>query len=471
VLVILDLDRIGREQIAVSSVLKKITDAGVRVFEYSKGTEIKLDGAMDKIMLGLKGFAAEVEREQARARARAIDSGLAKFKRGEATGPACYGYRSVNVLRDGSRTAGKVAPELRAYAVHEIEPVEAATVKRIFELTRDGEGRQRIAGKLNAQGIKSAKSKKWCAATVRHILDRETYRGLTVYGQQERKYNDGAAKVIDRAEPLASLVREDLRIVSDDLGNAAQSARASREGDQLRAKDGKLDGHPAESPYLLTKFTKCSECGASLYVKDSGPRKDGSRKAVYRCVAARTVGRCSATQGLDVAELDATVLRLVDRELLQADVIEKALDAELAAAGDIAAERERVTVELAEVQAEINRLVSARASGAAFEAINAGLKDREAVKQGLQARAEHLQGRARAAQVDREALRETLTLWRGKLAPSQVAVSRQVLAKLLPERIKVNLETGAFSGPASFGYLISMGKSWSDARPSVTPRA
>jgi hypothetical protein len=121
--------------------------------------------------------------------------------------------------------------------------------------------------------------------------------------------------------------------------------------------------------------------------------------------------------------------------------------------------------------AGINRLVSALASGAAFEAISAGLKDREAVKQGLQARAEHLQGRAQAAQVDREALRETLTLWRGKLAPSQVAVSRQVLAKLLPERIKVNLETGAFSGPASFGYLISMGKSWSDARPSVTPRA
>ena len=74
-----------------------------------------------------------------------------------------------------------------------------------------------------------------------------------------------------------------------------------------------------------------------MTVKKSGTRLDGStQKAYYRCTASKTSGRCSVTHGIEVGELDRSVLSLVERELLQADTVEKALDAELAEAGQIA---------------------------------------------------------------------------------------------------------------------------------------
>jgi hypothetical protein len=128
------------------------------------------------------------------------------------------------------------------------------------------------------------------------------------------------------------------------------------------------------------------------------------------------------------------VLRLFENEVLAYDTVDKTLDAEVADAGNIAAERERVQAELQGVQAEIDRLVTALAAGVAVDSITTGLKERESAKQALNARLEHLDGRARAAQVDRQALRATLTDWKKKISENPV-VARQVLSRLLTERI------------------------------------
>jgi DNA invertase Pin-like site-specific DNA recombinase len=245
VLVVMQTDRFGREMIESPYVNKNIIDAGVRLFEYTNGNEVKLDNAIDDVMLSLKGYAAEVEREQATIRA--LDSGVRKCLRGEATGPACYGYRSVNVLRDGSRTLEPVAAELRSHVVHEIDPPEAEVIKRIFELTRDGLGWKRIAKSLNLEGTKSATRLKWDGAMIGHSLNRESYHGVTSYGKAKRGHKSGTAKTSRRAEALATLQREDLRIVSEELWQAAQSARQSREAKQLRDAGGKLAGHPSLS--------------------------------------------------------------------------------------------------------------------------------------------------------------------------------------------------------------------------------
>ena len=214
-----------------------------------------------------------------------------------------------------------------------------------------------------------------------------------------------------------------------------------------------------------------------------GPRRlDGGRSAQYRCTKARS-GRCSNLSGLDRDATDKAVLELITQEVLQADAVERTLDAELAEVGQIAAERERVTVELRAVQAEINRLVTALAAGVAIDAISAGLKERESVKQALTAKLEHLDGRTKAAHVDREALRASISDWRLKLSANPT-VARQVLSRLLPERITFRPD-GTFYGPASFGALFSFtgGASEAEGRfeyarktgtsgsPSVTPRS
>src|SRR5262252_3818287 len=64
VLVMSEESRLGREAIETAYALKQLIDAGVRVFFYLEDRERTLDSAMDKVMLSLTTFAAELEREK-----------------------------------------------------------------------------------------------------------------------------------------------------------------------------------------------------------------------------------------------------------------------------------------------------------------------------------------------------------------------------------------------------------------------
>src|SRR6267143_4663801 len=70
VLIMSEESRLGREQIETAYTLKQITDAGVRVFFYLEDRERTLGSALDKVMLSLTNFAAEMEREKGRQRTR-----------------------------------------------------------------------------------------------------------------------------------------------------------------------------------------------------------------------------------------------------------------------------------------------------------------------------------------------------------------------------------------------------------------
>ena len=67
-LIMSEESRLGREQIETAYMLKQIMQAGVRVFFYLEDRERTLDSALDKAMLSLSNFAAELEREKARQR-------------------------------------------------------------------------------------------------------------------------------------------------------------------------------------------------------------------------------------------------------------------------------------------------------------------------------------------------------------------------------------------------------------------
>jgi site-specific DNA recombinase len=123
VLIMSEESRLGREQIETAYALKQIMDAGVRVFFYLEDRERTLDTAMDKVMLSLTGFAAEMEREKARQRT--YDAMLRKAKALHVTGGKVYGYDNVEVLGpDGTRQS----------VSRQINPEQAAVVRRIFEL-------------------------------------------------------------------------------------------------------------------------------------------------------------------------------------------------------------------------------------------------------------------------------------------------------------------------------------------------
>ncbi len=102
VLIMSEEPRLGREQIETAYALKQITDAGVRVFFYLEDRERTLDSALEKVMLSLTSFAAEVERE--RAKQRTYGALLRKAKAGHVTGGRVYGYDNREVqTADGQR--------------------------------------------------------------------------------------------------------------------------------------------------------------------------------------------------------------------------------------------------------------------------------------------------------------------------------------------------------------------------------
>ena len=133
VLVMSEESRLGRESIATAYALKQIVQAGVRLFFYLEDRERTLDSPTDKIMLSLTAFADELEREKARQRT--YDAMIRKARAGHVTGGRVFGYDNVEVLS---------ASGDRSHVRRQINPAEAAIVRRIFELSAAGAGLTRI---------------------------------------------------------------------------------------------------------------------------------------------------------------------------------------------------------------------------------------------------------------------------------------------------------------------------------------
>ena len=330
----------------------------------------------------------------------------------------------------------------------------------------EGHGRQSIAKILNGERIKSATGKPWDSAVVRQVIHRDQYRGRIIYGKSKRVKIGGTSKVVKATVEPVIIARPELRIVTDAQWDAAHARRKSREQNQLRATDGKLAGHPTVSPYLLTRLSKCGSCGSALFVKKGRLHKDGTVGAAYRCIKARSHG-CANTVGLEVEATDRAVLEVFERDILQADAINRTLDTQVADAAHLAEQGQRLDAEIKALDVKIARLVDLAESGS--PAILSKLKEREQERAGLLAQAEHVDGQSRAATVDRQALAAALTDWRAKLSDNPT-VARQVIAKLLPERLAFEPD-GSFYGRASVGYILGMTlgghKVWSrgDAAP------
>jgi DNA invertase Pin-like site-specific DNA recombinase len=129
-----DKDRLGREQFETNHILKQISLAGVRIFEYqNNGHEVRLESPIDKLIMSVSNFAAELERAKASQRTR--DALQLKAQRGYVAGGAVFGYRNVPVLGEGDR---------RSHVVREIREDEAATVRHIFEMAARGVGLRAI---------------------------------------------------------------------------------------------------------------------------------------------------------------------------------------------------------------------------------------------------------------------------------------------------------------------------------------
>ena len=213
VLIMSEESRLGREMVQTMGALGQLVAAGVRIHYYLEGKERTLDSPVEKMMMALETFGADMERDKASQRTR--DAMVRKARAGHVTGGRCFGYDNHRI------EAGHVE--------RRVNPEQAAVVRRIFELCVQGHGKVAIAKTLNEEGALAPRSQQgrpraWAASSVRAVLYRELYRGVIVWNKTQKRDSWGRVKQTARPEEeWLRIPAPNLRIVSDKLWEAAHA--------------------------------------------------------------------------------------------------------------------------------------------------------------------------------------------------------------------------------------------------------
>src|SRR5437899_2330457 len=364
-----DKDRLGREQFET----KQISLAGVRIFEYQNGgQEVRLESPIDKLIMSVSNFAAELERAKASQRTR--DALQRKAQRGYVAGGAVFGYRNVPVLGEGGQ---------RSHVLREVREDEAAAVRRIFRMAAHSVGLRTIARTLNAEGVRSPRARpgrhhSWAPSSVRTVLFNPLYKGEVVWGRTKKRDAWGRKKESDRpANEWVVTSVEHLRIVSDELWANAHESLQSRQKTYGFKRGSPRPAGALDSKYLLTGMVECGVCGGTIV------QTLNANKPAYRCWYNHSRGSAVCTNSL-VVEMhlaDDTVLQAVTRDVLDPEVVREALDLALRdleqPATAVAARLDTLKNELGRLEVELNRHAEAVADAGPLETLLQAVKVRE----------------------------------------------------------------------------------------------
>ena len=195
-----------------------------------------------------------------------------------------YGYRKVYV-QDGAKKRPRLEPD----------PPADAVVRRIFDMVLHGRSILDVAKTLNAEGIPTARGKRWLKTTVHTMLENEVYTGTLVWGITAK---DGAPPVrVEKAFPA---------IVSKREYHRAKRMLGSRAPKSV---------HPrrVSSPYLLSGLVKCETCGKALTASEA---KSG-RYTYYVChsLLKRGRGTCN-TPRLNARSFEKLIVEQIRENVL-----------------------------------------------------------------------------------------------------------------------------------------------------------
>ena len=326
------LDRISRDQEDIAAIYKRLSHADVRIISLSEGEinelHVGLKGTMNALVL--KDLAIKTRRGQ-----------RGRVEAGKIPGGNSYGYTIVRRIMDnGSVSTGE----------REIDPDQAAIIRRMFKEYADGIAPRQIARRLNAEGVPSPRGGQWNASTINGsrqrrngILNNELYLGRINYNRQKFVKDPETGKRVSRPNPKHEWIKKEvphLRIIDDETWEAVQAIKArysSSKGNKRQTKKR-----------LLTGLVKCGCCSGSMTIIN---------RERYYCSAKRERGTCDSTVGIKAAEIEDRVLTglkdilLGNEDLIEAFVTE--FKAEVARLRKQRGTRER------QVQKDLNKVSTA----------------------------------------------------------------------------------------------------------------
>ncbi len=265
-----DTSRLSRRQADSLRIHDELQFLGVRVIFVAQGIDTNSEQA--GILVGVHGIVDELYlKELAKRTFRGVEQ-LAL--NGLHTGGRVFGYRRVPIESSTERDShGR--PVIAGVRL-EVDPNQAATVRKIFERYAGGDSLKRIAIDLNDEGVLSPQpqkgrvSRSWCPSSVRHILHNERYRGIVIWAKTRKLRSPLTGKRIYRRRPQSEWRQREIpeqRIVSADLWEATRRRMQIVEKlyDCGPGKRPRL-GRTAGSPYLFTGLLECADCHGSITI-------------------------------------------------------------------------------------------------------------------------------------------------------------------------------------------------------------
>src|SRR5690606_3165859 len=206
----------------------------------------------------------------------------------------------------------------------EIVPEEADIVRRIFKDYIAGISPKQIAKNLNREGIRGPRGALWGPSTIygnpkrgTGILHNELYIGRLVWNKLRYLKDPDTGKRVSRPNPKSEWVITEvpaLRIVDDEQWAAVQARYATVRRKWKTAEPGRRFRQFVRPKYLFSGMTKCGVCGAGfvVYYRDR-----------LGCFGTRERGTCTNTLTIPRQEVEARVLKALQKKLLRKDFFEE----------------------------------------------------------------------------------------------------------------------------------------------------
>jgi len=291
---VMDLDRLGRGDMLDQGILD-------RAFRYSGTKIITPTEVYDpedeswELVFSVKSMVARQELKQITKRLQGGRRNSASEGKSVAKKPP-YGY-----LRDEN---------LKLYP----DPDTSWVVKKIFEMMRDGYGRQAIASELDKIGVKPPNNNRdfWSPSTITAIVKNEVYLGHIIWGKVKYIKRNGKYKR-KKQKPEQWIIKENAHepLVSKEIWEAANKAHSKR------YRPSTVKSKSLSNP--LAGILKCEVCGYTMWFQ---PRPDRPND-VIRCANPKCKG---VQKGAQLQLVEQTILKSLAEFVEQFEVQEQMIE-------------------------------------------------------------------------------------------------------------------------------------------------
>ena len=262
------------------------------------------------------------------------------------------GYRIIAAEQRGSKIKKKL----------EIDPLHAETVRLIYRLFLEGDGKtgplgvKAITCYLNERRFFTRDGGRWGVAQIHAILTRTTYIG-------QHRFNTRTHKNREKKPESEVAIMEVPPLIEREIFDLVQARLKSRHPSLVPAR-------VTSGPTLLTGICFCSKCGGAMTLRTGR----GSTGVEYRYYTCSTKARQGTTgcigRTIPMAQLDDLVANHLRERLLVPSRLENILASLLDRRSDRVERRREQLAEInrrvTETEARLNRL---------YDAIEAGLAD------------------------------------------------------------------------------------------------